>query len=222
MKKHGLGRLPSPPDARDYRMLDAMHALEKLYVPRPVKLWYSSKVLDQGETPHCVGFAWAGWGISKPVEDPWNNCTGHDIYSRCKVLDGEPKAENGSTVRSGAQVMLDKNRLGTYFFASSVNEALNYLARFGPVVFGTIWTQGMMRPSLVGKIIRPTGSIIGGHAWLAIGVDAYYVTLRNSWSTEWGKAGDARIAIADLKKLFLIQGEACAATEKPLPIRRAA
>jgi len=218
VKKHGFGRLPQPPDKRDYRMADAVRELEKVYLPRPVKVWASGRVLDQGDTPHCVGFSWAGWGISTPVVDPWTDEHGHSIYRACKVIDGEPRKENGSTVRSGAKVMVNRGRIRTYFFARDVDEALDYLARFGPVIFGTVWTDGMMRPSAWSKVIRPTGRVVGGHAWLALGVDSRYVTIRNSWGTGWGKAGNARISITDLKAVWKSGAEACAATERPLPI----
>jgi hypothetical protein len=186
-------------------------------VPRPVKLWSSRKVLDQLKTPHCVGFSWAGWGISSPVEDDWNNCTGHDIYSRCKQIDGFPE-KDGSTVRAGAKVMKLMGRLGTYFFARDVDEALDYVARFGPVVFGTIFTEGMCKPSLIGGIIRPTGKVIGGHAYDIVGVDNQYATIKQSWGEKHGKGGYVRLAIADLKAIWKAGGEACAGTEKPLPI----
>jgi hypothetical protein len=198
-------------------MSAAVAELEKVYVPRPVKLWHSDKVLDQLKTPHCVGFSWAGWGISSPVEDDWNNTHGHDIYSRCKQIDGFP-GKDGSTVRAGAKVLRAMGRLGTYFFAGSVDEALDYLSKFGPVIFGTIWTEGLFKPTWIGKTIRPTGKVLGGHAWLAIGVDVSYVTIRNSWGTDWGKGGDARISITDLRAIWKAGGEACAGTEKPLPI----
>jgi len=211
---HGFGRIPSPPDERDYRMADAVRELSRL--PRPTKTWHSNLVLDQGETPHCVGFSWAGWGISAPVEDPWGNAEGHFIYKQCKALDGDPG--DGSTVRAGAQVMLDRQRIKTYYFAADVDEAAEYVARFGPVVLGTVWTQGMMRPSLIGKIIHATGQIVGGHAYLWIGVDKTYATLRNSWGTGWGKGGDARISLRDLRYIWNQGGEACAATERVLAI----
>ena len=195
-----------------------MVELDKTAPPRPVKSWHSDRVLNQLKTLHCVGFSWAGWGISTPVEDPWTNCMGHSIYRECKVLDGEPGAENGSTVRSGAKVMKKRGRIATYFFACSVDEALDYVARFGPVVFGTVFTEGMCKPSFFGKIIRPTGKVVGGHAWLAIGVDGKYVTIRNSWGTDWGKGGEARISVIDLEDIYMQGGEACAATERALPI----
>lgn len=218
MNKHGLGRLPSPPDKRDFKMADAVRELDKVVAPRPVKTWHSDKVLDQGQTPHCVGFAFAGWGIAMPVEDPWGNPMGHDIYASCKVLDKEPGAQNGSTVRTGAKVMALRKKISTYYFAKSIDEAANYVARYGPVVLGTAWYQGMYTTGLFNNIIRPTGKLLGGHAYLWIGVDKNYATIRNSWGTSWGKGGDARIALGDLKRLFANGGEACAATERMLSI----
>jgi hypothetical protein len=217
---HGLGRLESPPDPRDYRMADAVAVLEKeLRAPRT---WHSDRVLDQHESPHCVGFAWAAWGIATPVEDNWRDPVGHSIYAKCKVLDGEPGAENGSTVRSGAKVMQAAGRIGTYFFASGVDEACDFIARFGPVVFGTVWTEGMFKPSPIRAIVAPGGKVVGGHAWLGIGVDSSRVKIRNSWGSGWGAYGDAWIRIRDLRAIFGNGGEACAATEKPLPIGAAA
>jgi hypothetical protein len=206
MLEHGLGRLPSPPDGRDYKMAAALKALDKIAAPRPVKTWHSDKVLNQGQTPHCVGFSWAGWGIATPIE------------AACKTLDGEPGAQNGSTVRSGAKVMATRNKIKTYFFANTIDEAADYVARYGPVVLGTAWYQGMYKPSLFNNIIRPTGKLLGGHAYLWIGVDKTYATIRNSWGIDWGKSGDARIPLNDLKKIFSRDGEACAATERALNI----
>jgi len=215
--RHGFGRLPSPPDPRDYLMSAAVRELEKL--PRPARRWHSDgPVLDQGETSACVGFAWAGWGISAPVEDDWGNADGAFIYGACKAIDGDPR--EGTTVRAGAAVMRHAGRLGTYFWAASVDEALDYLAApYGaPIVFGTVWTESMMTPGPLTRIIRPTGRIVGGHAWLAIGVDRSYVRLRNSWGRAWGKNGEARIRIVDLKALWRSGGEACAGSELPLAI----
>ena len=213
--KHGLGCLPSPPDPRDYSMADAVRELEKL--PRPAKRWHSDTVLDQGMTPSCVGFAFAGWGISAPIEHPdWGNAMGHDIYAACKLIDGESR--EGSTLRAGCKVMRARHRIKTYFFARSVDEAANYVARFGPVVLGTAWTEGMLKPSFVGKVIRPTGDVIGGHAYLWYGVDATYAHLRNSWGKDWGREGDCRIRLSDLRIVWKLRGEACAATEAPLDI----
>jgi hypothetical protein len=143
---------------------------------------------------------------------------GHSIYAACKVVDGEPGNEDGSYIRSGAKVMKARKRIGTYFFASSIDEAADYVARFGPVVIGTDWYAGMMEPSFSSAVLKPTGKRVGGHAYLWIGVTSNYAIIRNSWGVDWGRAGDARIKLSDLKAIFGRYGEACAATESPLNI----
>ena len=177
-----------------------------------------SYVADGVGVHNCVGFSWAGWGIAMPEEDPWSDAMGHDIYKACKVIDREPGAENGSTVRSGAKVMQKRGKIATYFFASSIDEAADYVARFGPVVLGTNWYAGMNTPSLFSGSIRPIGKIVGGHAYLWLGVTKTEAIFRNSWGTGWGKNGDARMLLTDLKAVFRDRGEACAATERMLSI----
>jgi hypothetical protein len=194
--------------------------MQLLPPPRPEKTWHSDKVLDQGSTYHCVGFAFTAFGISMPVEDPWDNQMGHNIYRSCKILDGDPDGEEGSTIRSGVRVMKSIGRISTYFFATSIDEAAEYVARFGPVVIGTNWYEGMNKSSDVLGIIRPKGKIVGGHAYLWIGVTEKYAIIRNSWGTDWGLNGDARISLSDLKIMFEDQGEACAAVELSLPMGR--
>lgn len=218
---HGLGRLEEAPDPRNYRMSAAVAILRK--EERKPRVWHSDRTLDQLKEPACVGFSWAGWGIATPVEDDWTNAMGTDIYKAVKKIDGMPD-QDGSTVRFGAKVMQQRGRLGTYFWADDVDEALDFVAApyGGPVVFGTGWTASMFKPSLVQAIIAPRGRIVGGHAYLVIGVEPRYAIIRNSWGSRWGDGGNARIRIGDLKYLFDAGGEACAATEKPLPIGRAA
>ena len=79
--------------------------------------WDLKIQLDQGQTGHCVGFGWAGWVNATPVEGNFQNADGHAIYYECKVIDGEPLAENGSYVRSGALALRNRGRLAAFAFA---------------------------------------------------------------------------------------------------------
>ena len=81
--------------------------------------WELLVQLDQGQTGHCVGFGWAGWGDAAPVEDTYQNADGNAIYYECKVIDGQPHQENGSSVRSGALAMRARGRLSAFAFATS-------------------------------------------------------------------------------------------------------
>ena len=86
-----------------------IHALEPAPAPNPgpappqpsptppvaptAVVWGDTEtVLDQGQTPHCVGFGSAQWGNTLPIDDHFTDADGNAIYYECKVIDGEPKA----------------------------------------------------------------------------------------------------------------------------------
>jgi len=218
LELHGFGRLPSEPDSRDYKMADALLGLQQLELPE--RIWHSDITLNQFNEPACTGFAWAGWGICVPVEDKWTNAMGTSIYRAAKRIDGFPKAA-GSTVRASAKVMLSRGHFKSYFFAADILEAARYVGRYGPVVLGTDWYAGMMKPSRLFHIMPVTGAVVGGHAYLWVGLKrigrVVYAVILNSWGAAWGKNGYALIALSDLIAIFRNNGEACAATELVLP-----
>ena len=183
----------------------------------PVSWSNTENVLDQGETPHCVGFAGAQWGNTLPVDDKYDNSDGHDLYYLCKVMDGEPKEENGSNSRSLAKALKQAKRLNTYAFAANVDEIIQWLLTKGPVLIGTDWYTGMFNPDSQG-FIRPTGVVEGGHMYLAIGYDpaTEIIEYLNSWSDDWGLNGRFYMWKNDATKVFANQGEGLVAVELPL------
>lgn len=249
---HLLGRVPAPPDDRDWKMstapetdpLDA--ALNALLASRSVAaatkqwakliqarvvggvtpppppapvtgdvIWADVIQLDQGQTPHCVGFGCAGWCDSAPVEDKLQNADGHAIYYECKVLDGEPKVEDGTSVHSGAKALSNRGRMQAgYYWAQTIGDVTTWLDTKGPVIFGTDWYDAMFSPDASGYV-KPTGSIAGGHCFLALGhlkgEDA--ILFQNSWGPNWGLKGRFKMKLADAAMLLAAQGEACAGIE---------
>ncbi len=178
------------------------------------KIWELRQQLDQASTPHCVGFGWAGWHNSKPVDAPlWSNTDGHELYYEIKLIDGEPREENGSSVRSGAKAMRNRGRIDTYVWASTTAEITAWIQQRGPVVAGTDWTGSMFRPDRDG-FIRPEGSVEGGHCYLLLGYDASRgaYLIENSWGS-WGQDGRAWIRVDDFGQLLNGNGEACAGVE---------
>ena len=174
-------------------------------------------VLDQGETPHCVGFAGAQWGNTLPINDKFVNEDGHRFYYACKVFDGEPNEENGSTSRSLGKALKAAGRLNTYAFAASIDEAVQWIMTNGPVLFGTDWYTGMFNPNSRG-FVEPTGNIEGGHMYLAIGYNPLTEVIEylNSWSDMWGINGRFYMHKRDAVKIFANQGEGLVAVELPL------
>ncbi len=186
-------------------------------LPAASVVWADNEMtLDQGQTPHCVGYGCAQWGNTLPVDDKFTNPDGDALYYECKVIDGEPNAENGSDVRSGAKVLQGRGRLGSYAFAASVEEACQWVLQHGPVIIGSDWTNDMFTVDSQG-FVYPTGGVAGGHAYVLLGYDPYgqVLTFLNSWGSGWAANGRFKMRQAEFVSLWSNQGEALAAVELP-------
>jgi hypothetical protein len=198
-------------DSRDFAL--------KMYMPPKIditgeKEWeYNGLALNQRQTNGCVGFSAAGWGICDPVQDPFTDMDGLRIYKLCKIKDGEPDLDNGSTMRTQAQVLKDLGMIQNYAFAYTVEEVAWWILNRGPVLIGTDWTYGMWDVDGSG-IIHPTGEVAGGHAYFFRGKTSNdYLRGRSSWGSEWGLNGEFFMSMEDVDKLLHHGGEAIAAVE---------
>lgn len=175
---------------------------------------------DQGDSPMCVGYAWAHWisdgpithaGI-QPVMPPQR------IYEQAKKVDEWPGEDyDGTSVRGGVKYLKSAGWVKSYYWAFDVNTMAQYVLTTGPMVLGTDWYNDMFWPNPVTGVIRATGGIAGGHAYVVDGVNTVtrQFRMKNSWGRSWGKGGMAWITFNDMKKLLMNQGEACVAVETP-------
>lgn len=198
------------------KALAALALVDKTWAqPNSDVVWNLPKVLDQGNTPHCVGFGWAGWSIAPPYENSkYADKDAHEIYYEIKEIEGEPKQENGAYVRSGAQAMKDRKRLRAYAFADDPGVMRTYLHSKGPIVVGTSWTGDMFTPDANG-FVKPTGENEGGHCYLLIGdlVSESSFVFQNSWGSSWGMEGRFKMKYSDFFALWSDWGEAVGALE---------
>jgi hypothetical protein len=176
--------------------------------------WELDIQLDQGQTNHCVGFGWTGWADAAPVMDQYQNADAHALYYECKVIDGQPKGENGSSVRSGALAMRNRGKLAAFAFAASTTDINQWIDAHGTVVAGTTWTNDMFNPGADGYV-KPTGGPAGGHCYLLLDridqEDAYL--FQNSWGSSWGLEGRFKMKQTDFASLLSDFGEACCTAE---------
>ena len=210
-----LGRKPMLWDNRHYRLENFITPdMQKRAADLTTKEWPMSKILDQGDTPHCVGFAWAGWGICEPIVDDFSNADGNRIYYEAKVIDGEPNQEDGSTTLSGVKAMQKDGRLQNYAFATSLDDMVTWLLTKGPVVVGTNWYEKMFTPDANG-LVTIGGSVAGGHEHLIVGVDKDKQLFKhvNSWGASWSQGGFFFLSFADEQRLQNENGDACTAVE---------
>lgn len=209
--RKGLGRLPAS-DERDAQF--------RLLVPATVDLpsykYYSTgPVLDQGAYPHCVGYSWRQWLSSALLKTKTGPAAPY-IYSEAQKVDEWPgEAYAGTSVRGGAKVLQTLGHIDSYVWAWDANTVKNFiLSGQGTAVVGTNWYEDMFTPK-DGYLI-PTGSNVGGHAYLLVGFsqDRNAFRMINSWGRVWGEAGRAWIKYEDMARLIAEDGEACTAYEK--------
>lgn len=216
-KKFYLGRIQSPFDARDYNL--------GAFIPRGIRgislitsrNWeFPNDPLNQEASYHCVGFSMANFGINLPINTCYTNRDGHAFYYMCKELDGQPRQENGSYVRTAAKVLRNLRRINYYAFAAYMSNIKYWLLNRGPMIVGTSWTENMFYPSKDNKI-EPTGEVIGGHAYLLNEwTKDGFIGIQNSWGSIWGNNGKSYISAENFEKLFRQGGEAMASVELPM------
>lgn len=209
-----FGRVPSPPDNRDFKLSHFMPrgALKQTFITS--KKWdFPVESLDQEISNHCCGFAMADFGINLPTFTKYTNDDGHKFYYLCKIEDGEPGMEDGSYIRSVVKVLKNLGKIEAYAFAYDMESIKWWILNRGPMIVGTAWTEGMMIPDEE-NIIHVIGRTVGGHAYLLNEWrEDGYIGIQNSWGTSWGDNGKAYIGSEDFKKIFMYDGEAVTAVE---------
>jgi hypothetical protein len=174
--------------------------------------WRCDLNLDQKNLPACVGFSWTHEAAARPYPvNGLNDAIAVGVYRRAQKLDDVP-GENyeGTSVLGGAKAAEEKKWLKEYRWGFSESDLCLAVGYHGPAVLGINWYSGMMNPDSKG-IVRPTGTLEGGHAILCNGVNVKneLYRLHNSWSSSWGINGDCFITRADMTKLLKEQGETC-------------
>lgn len=208
-------------DHRDWRMENFI-SLKMRSVAKTItqKDWLMGKILDQGQTPHCVGYAWAGYGIVEPVVDPWDNSWGEIIYYQAKIDDGQPGQEDGTETKYGAQAFTEvggKFEGGGYAWAHTLDDIVTWLLTKSPVITGELWTYDMFYPDPDGlvHVNFSDANIAGGHEWMINGVDTVARQLHcvNSWGESYGVKGTFKIGFDDFETLWNNGGDAVVAVE---------
>lgn len=182
-------------------------------VPRPSsKHWRCDPRLDQGSFPRCVGYAWTADDAAAPIRRRVTDGLAVEWYDVAQRNDQWP-GENypGSSTLGGAKAGVILGKFHEYRWCFGIDDLVAVVTGLGPVVVGTNWYRGMFTPEGRRAHVRLTGPIDGGHEWLVRGVDQRRGTAtgRNSWSAAWGRRGDFEIALEDLDRLLVEDGDAC-------------
>jgi len=217
MKMDWFGRWFSPDERdKDYPLREVLP--ETVDRPR-YQYWYSSGVLDQRNTPRCVGFSGKGLLTDGPVRN-LSPITPEALYFGAQDND-EWYGNNydGTSVRGLMKYLYQLGYITEYRWAQTIDDILDHLAVRGPVLAGTDWTNSMFYPDSQGFLRPDDSETDSGHAWELRGANFEREDLRmkNTWGYGWGKNGMAWITAEALEYLiFERNGEAAIVVERKL------
>jgi hypothetical protein len=221
MAKKGLGRRIDLVDMRDAQHLMGAHLKSVDALPE-YKTWEVGEALDQGYEGSCVGHGWTHWHNAKPMgfgrQQPHEYA--YDYYKRAQEIDEWPGTDyEGTSVRAGAKVALERGLISEYVWASGLDELDAWILGKGPIVIGSKWLESMDEPTVDGFLeVYPYSPNRGGHCWLLYGKgqEGNYKA-QNSWGTSYAKEGSFRLTRDSLMYLIAVGGfTACATVQTGL------
>jgi hypothetical protein len=222
-REYGLGRLHAP-DERDRNYLIPKRQVVRAAAGVTRRLWNIRAVLDQGNTPQCVGHAARHYLTCGPVVNK-GGPDAHELYFGAQDNDEWPGRDyEGTSVRGAFKFMQKLGLVERYEWSWDAETTVAYILAHGPVQIGSNWYEQMFTPTREGYV-TPGGQNAGGHAYLLIGADRERknpdgttgaVRLLNSWGRGWSDAGRAWLSFNHLDRLIKEDGEACVSVEKKL------
>jgi hypothetical protein len=213
----GLGRL------REWDEKNLDHLLPRRRVPRQLRrrMWHAGDVLDQRDTPRCVGYAGWGWLAGGPVTNR-PSVSPDDLYFMAQDRDEwDGRNYDGTSTLGLMKALKDLGYIDEYKWALDAATVVSWILTTGPVLVGSDWFLDMMAVDRDG-FIHPEGENYGGHEWRLVGTDLDRPTpngtkgasrLVNSWGRKWAQIGRAWIANSDLDLLIKRNGEAVTSPE---------
>lgn len=213
----GLGYVHAPDDRHHLmasQLLEAVALVNRYYRTGPV--------LDQGQTNSCVGFTCRQWMQTAPVMYKQAMPGGLEIYRYALTVDEfHGEQDTGTSLQAGLKSLQHFGRVASYVWASSADDVRQWIVgNKGSVIVGTHFTENMANPTDTpnGRVMIPTGRVVGGHAYLLMGYsinrDAFRVT--NSWSRMWAESGRAWLRFGDFRDLLSARGDAVGVIEATL------
>ncbi len=191
---HGYGRIVSPEDSRDFLLHAALPQVRAAVQPVPRLAPYrEQRVVDQGETPQCVGYAGRGFLNAAPMMSRRDQPpTATDLYLAAQRAAGIPPSEDGATVRGLMKALKAAGLISSYVWGQNVADAITWMnGGFGSVIVGTWWYPEMEEVDAQGFIVEPaaTSEPVDGHCyrinWYHAPSDSFLMV--NSWGELWGK-----------------------------------
>ena len=214
IETYGLGRMYMK-DTRDNRF-PATALLPAANLPLKDTSWRMEPPLQQGNTPQCVDFSLRTCIMGSPTMQRSLKVQPGDIYTLARNLDEWPgESYDGTSVRAGEKAGVQLGLFEEYRWMTTIDDILQLLCYYGPVVIGSNWYYDMFHPDKT-STVHIGGGVAGGHAYCICAYDDNKKRVRtlNTWGNTWGSNGRAWITVSDLERLLSESGEAALPVQK--------
>lgn len=182
-------------------------------------MWtHRAPILDQFFTNGCTGFALSNclnttyFGTSRRHHRYLTHEDALDLYSKATELDefpgSYPPNDTGSSSIGACKAGVRFGYLSGYRHTFGFTYFCSAL-QLSPMIVGTNWYSDMTYPDKRG-FVYPTGDVVGGHEYTAVGVNYQTKTLHfvNSWGKDWGRNGRFKMRFDDFESLLAADGDA--------------
>lgn len=212
---YSLGAIPDRHDPRDYQFSTmALHA-EAAAVDRKFYTMVNPDFrIDQGSEGTCVGHAATNVLLAGP--SPHRDYVSFETeelahqFARRLYLEasGDTTYQRGMYPRDACAELLEWGLIESYWKVVTVEDLVTALLTFGPVMLTVPWYASMY--NVVGGYIRVnlTSTHVGYHELAITGIDMApdsgvppFVRIQNSWGSDWGTNGTAKLTIENLRLL---------------------
>jgi hypothetical protein len=238
--KHGLGAKPHNKDDRNWLYREHKTAILEAVGMAPTSersnRWHemhgSGFRMNQGSEGTCVGHAITNNFLATPrpheAFPDFGTVDKAHQFARAAYLafTGDETYQQGAYMVNATAWAMREGYISNYYRCTDVPWTVDAILDIGPVFWASPWFNSMyyedsqLREETGEYYIKvnPNSELRGYHAYLLTGVDLQpevgppFVRMQNSWGSDWGKNGTARITLDDLAILY--DGDSFILTEK--------
>ena len=214
---YSLGAKPDRPDPRDYQLETALLAPEASAIDRKFYTMVNPDFrINQGAEGTCVGHAatnvlLAGPSPHRDYVSFQTEELAHQFARRLYLeASGDTTYQQGMYPRDACAELLRDELIESYWKVLQPDDIITALLTFGPVMVAWPWYESMYMTVGTKAYLKVNlaSTHVGYHCLALTGIDMApddgglpFVRLQNSWGSDWGKDGTARVTIENLRLL---------------------
>ena len=170
---------------------------EELYT----RAWTPGPVLDQGQEPACVGYAWVALLQAEPRPDA-DAPDPYWLYKETQKVDQWSGEDYGGTSPdAAADLLVQLGYLQGWKWTYDITDIRDFVLSSGPIILVFDWHASMYTVTSSGYALV-YGPRQENHAVMCYEWEGPYLGCQNSWGMSYGQGGTFKLSNQDLSALL--------------------